>query len=730
LPAVWREAKFSGGYGFAIPPYLKEGVKDGALALHLARHGDVEAALKLADAATAAQVKQHKLDRNYPLEWTRLVSLHLQRVQFSLAAENPDAGQQLVSLHRQLRDLLSEKAQKSSLGQALLPRGLHLLQQAAEAWKATKREAMARQAETWLAKFNAPAWSWPLPTERDAVARHLNPGESWPRGDGTPAFLASVNLRALDLSTLPVPHHGAEACWLFFEADDDLTELVIAYRPELTDYEQAAQWAPDLVARRETKPKVGVFLAAGNPYVGGVVQVQFAAVKPASLPRELGPLSLDRSFEQNRRLFAWKQRGDSIAVSDAKALAAVPLPTGERRPKQAQLEADATGDLLKQLQFSFASDNQTTLAAVAGPLWKALGPGKVEQQAGFELTWDDGRTRYQLGFPNVSEKSITLAVADSAGQDAAKRLAAAQARDLADRQARLKKNQPLTKLPRNLENFALRAPRATVERMIPASAVRRDVPQGVMAVFMAQPAAGDVAVRDLFARFNKQDQLVELRIRYFDVPGKTGGFTRKLEGLKASHGQGEALKDDASAFADLPTRPYPFVHLRWQDDLTCLTAQSDGGALELTLRDCPPTHAEGTPLPPFTFLARGPQGIDLGTARSEVLKQGAVPAGDALLVELKKGPYDSLLVWFDGEQASRIVARTRRDSAVAPQPAKVLPETWARDVKAIGWPWRQDFIGKTPQSWTTFDERTRYRLFWQEDNNGTHLLVEWKDLPR
>ena len=52
-------------------------------------------------------------------------------------------------------------------------------------------------------------------------------------------------------------------------------------------------------------------------------------------------------------------------------------------------------------------------------------------------------------------------------------------------------------------------------------------------------------------------------------------------------------------YSDLPPRKMAVTHLGWRDDLTCLTAWSDGNALELTLRDCPPAHPDGAPLPAF-----------------------------------------------------------------------------------------------------------------------------------
>ena len=46
---VFRAAAYSEKAGFSLPPYVKAGDADAAVALHLARLGDHEAALKLND---------------------------------------------------------------------------------------------------------------------------------------------------------------------------------------------------------------------------------------------------------------------------------------------------------------------------------------------------------------------------------------------------------------------------------------------------------------------------------------------------------------------------------------------------------------------------------------------------------------------------------------------------------------------------------------------------------
>src|SRR5579875_3674537 len=110
-PAVavgFVEAKFSAAAGFSLPPYLKEGQKDSAVALHLASLGDQEAARKLADPADKdllAKIDASRCERNYPIEWTRLASLVLQSAELKLANGEPEGAAELVLLHRQLRSL-------------------------------------------------------------------------------------------------------------------------------------------------------------------------------------------------------------------------------------------------------------------------------------------------------------------------------------------------------------------------------------------------------------------------------------------------------------------------------------------------------------------------------------------------------------------------------------------------------------------------------------------------
>jgi hypothetical protein len=152
---VLRQAEYSKKLGISLPPYVKEGQHDSLLARHLARHGDVEAALLLVDPAdkeSREQIEASRGNRNYPLEWTRLVALSLQEGQLKMALGDVDGATELVLLHRQLRTLLDAKAAAGPLGAALLLIGQRALKDAVVEWResANKKPAVAEVIEATL----------------------------------------------------------------------------------------------------------------------------------------------------------------------------------------------------------------------------------------------------------------------------------------------------------------------------------------------------------------------------------------------------------------------------------------------------------------------------------------------------------------------------------------------------------------------------------------------------
>src|SRR5262249_37083957 len=120
---VWQVATYVSEVGFSLPPYLQPRVKDNALAWHLARHGDLEAARKIAGPGQEEKLVQlHRslYDRNYPVEWTRLVGRVVEYEQLRLLRLGEGVGV-LGSVHRQLGQVLDAKARQAPLGVALLP---------------------------------------------------------------------------------------------------------------------------------------------------------------------------------------------------------------------------------------------------------------------------------------------------------------------------------------------------------------------------------------------------------------------------------------------------------------------------------------------------------------------------------------------------------------------------------------------------------------------------------
>ena len=102
---IFREASLSPSMGVSLPPYLSLGERDAAVALHVARFGDHEAAVKLlppGDADLLKRIDACRGEKDYPLEWSRLVGLLLTSSQLKLASGDVEAATRLVLVHQQL----------------------------------------------------------------------------------------------------------------------------------------------------------------------------------------------------------------------------------------------------------------------------------------------------------------------------------------------------------------------------------------------------------------------------------------------------------------------------------------------------------------------------------------------------------------------------------------------------------------------------------------------------
>ncbi len=275
------------------------------------------------------------------------------------------------------------------------------------------------------------------------------------------------------------------------------------------------------------------------------------------------------------------------------------------------------------------------------------------------------------------------------------------------------------------------------------SIVKQNVPGGLMVTFIGEAPKGapDLA-RQAFIRFDNRGRVIELRTRYSE--GSTGNNWKQtlVNNLKRHCGAPtERPGTWVALWADLPPRKPAATLYSWHDDLAVLTCQRDPWALELTLRDAAGADPDApSPLPALQFLPRGPAGeVALGTRRDHLTpsageKPKTLSDGGLLLPPRGAGPYDSLMVWLDGDRVTRIVVRYAQAAPARARPAQLaqlLTEAWGRDGRALGWPMRQDMAdGQALQGLGWHDDRTRVRLFWQDAENGPpRLYAEWKEVP-
>jgi hypothetical protein len=774
---VLREAHYSAATGFSLPPYVGEGSKDSALALHLARYGDWKAAQQLVepgDTETAAQIEAARLGRVYPLEWTRFVGLLLHAAQVRLATGDVDGGTELIVLHRQLRSVLDPKAAKGLLGVTLLSRGRETLTRAAAAWRAAKREELAAQADAAVADWGevpALAISLQLGTPRAQVSRLLRSG-----GEGR-AMPALCTTRAFDLWDLPFPDEGAEAVVACFDDAGRLADVFITYRAGFGEYfPEPGQLAFLLEERplhgeqiqnatglRSRAYHIGelnctVFVVLRGAGVGAFVRLGNGQEgKPsADLARDFGAAHLDRTFEQGRILLAPEQPGEKDLTITGKALAELRNPLPALKLTQAELRRESGHNLVSALVLRYAesSSGPPPLHQVALPLWAALGAGQMQgvsdQNGGhLALVWRDAHTQYTLRMPYDTVHPVELEARDRhEPAHGAEREAAAAALDRRERQQRLEAHKPLVRLARYLAQIELGMTRSQVRQTLPPgkSVLKRDVPGGLLVTFRGEPAKNETAVlRQLFVQFDQAERVVEVRASYVEGPAAGQNHAWMSDLLRPIKKRAGAPSQAASSWTTIwndlpPQKPAPLLY-RWQDDITCVAFQRDAGGVEIVVRDRSHDPELGQPLPPAEYLPRGPVNCPLRIARPALLQSWKVAepnltADGALVLRPPQGsPLDAILVWFDNNQAVRILARHAPTGTHVTNPAEwaqALGDAWGRELGTLGWPCREDFAtNEVVQSLGWHDDRTRIRMFWQESETGPpRIFTEWKDLPR
>jgi hypothetical protein len=788
---VFTRSVYSEAAGFSLPPYLKQGAKDPVVALHLARNGDREAALKLADPADKAFVSEidaWRGERNYPVEWTRLVALTLQSAQFKVAHGQIEGATELVLLHKQLRELLDAKAAKGPLGAALLPLGREALKLAVPAWREPKenKPLLAQDVEAALAEWGdiaAPVFGLTSHARKDEITQLLGVvGEGRTISAAKPEEVE----RSLDFLGVPLAHEGAKAVVAFLDAKDRLDDLLILYKPKINEhYPEPEHLAHHLVESGfvSQKPISGpgqvrqVFEGGGLNYdvtlfthsnaAGAVIRLvpsAHADAKNSAVfarnPREFGAIGLDRGYEANRLRLDPFAPGEPVKFEKTATLQKIAQPVAAFSPNGVILKREPGFDLLASVTLHWPADvSLDGLYRLGLPLWSAYGKSRLETVEDVEggslvLTWENATTRLRLVVPNA-EKSPELIAEDARGkQGLAARADVAAKIDRDERLARLEAGKPETRLPRALEVNALTTNGLQFEGLhlgidreealaaLPNTQTlrRQTLTDGLSLLFLSEPPPkATFWARQMFLRFGQDKKLVEVRVRYQEGPAQPSPQAPGLlESLQRTAGAPEELPAPwAALWTDISApRRHPILY-RWRDDATLLTFQRDEGGAEVTLRDCPADYPLGLNLPPLQFCSRGVETCALGDLRTQVLERynnkqpHKLGNGAEVLTEPVASPYDVLLVWYEKGKVSRIIGRQRAKSGVAAnEVGAALQTAWSVNIDHLGYVRRfEGQRGQVQAAYGWHDDVTRVRTFAQETEEGIRLFTEFRDWP-
>jgi len=774
---VWREAKYSEALHLSLPSYATENAKDSTLACHLARYGDSEAAKGLVESSDSPGLQKilaDASDRCYPAEWTRVVALLFHTAEMRLAAGEVEGATELVLLHQQLRQILDSKAAKAALGAALLCRGFEVLALASSAWRADKQTEVADQIDTALKEWgDRPAATSvaSLGRPRAEIGRILKD-----MGHGRAAII-SPPARALDLLELPFPAYDSEAYVAFFDDSDCLSEGWLTYGEKArAQFREPADLAYRLNAERLAgSPTSPDFTLPGAVYTGGGIEYDVAYPPPgagvgaivrivststskrsvsAALSREFGAANLDRTFEQNRvRLFP-NLRKDVLTLNQPKTLSLLINPVRALKADEVVIHKEVGHDLVAGLSIRYpvGSGGAPLLHQLLGELWQAAGPSAVrevhkENGTYLAFAWHDPRTRYSVYMPFVGSEPLVFEGTDVEGPNQlSNRDARALAFDRKERSERIRAGNLTTRVSRSLDQVELGMTHVQVEKILPGgkNAVRQAMPGGLTVTLFGDPRDSEpFTLRQIFVRFDKSDRVAEIRCLYDDGDERSGNgdwATEMLNALKKQAGAPLPVPPPwLRVTADAQSKKPDPIFFSWRDDASCLCYERDSGGVQVCLRDCPPDHPDGEPLPPLEFLARGTENCLLGMTQSDMLQKWKMEKpeftvdGALILRPPATSALDVMLVWFEKDRAARIVGRHRPDNVKRTSPAQwadAITMIWRRDFSALGWPRRHDLTRDNAlQSLVWYDEETRVQMFWQEsDGDQVYLYTEWKDL--
>jgi hypothetical protein len=263
---------------------------------------------------------------------------------------------------------------------------------------------------------------------------------------------------------------------------------------------------------------------------------------------------------------------------------------------------------------------------------------------------------------------------------------------------------------------------------LPAGALKRGLPGGVLVTVVGSPPEAGQTFRELFVQFNEAGEVAGVRARYAGTAAKAGVARKLLASLETRAG----VPEENSRGAGSPS-------YRWRDDLTSVVWARDGSGVDVTLRDRLPGQDGDTPRS-MTYLPRGPEGCLLATTGDELRRawgvRGPAAVGQPLVLTPKEGgPYDALLVWLEGDRVARVVALHKEPEQADMSPAQAgtaVTEAWGREAALLGWPRLQDVAaGAAVRSWANYDDRTRVRIFWQQNaGEAPRVYTEWRDQGR
>jgi hypothetical protein len=779
---VFQNAVFSPRAGLTLPSYADDGKKDPVLALHLARFGDADGALLLTDPGDAAlrgQIEALRAERNYPVEWTRLVAMVQSVSELRLANGDTKAAETLIQVHKQLRNVLDSKAATGPLGSWLLSGGHRSLEAAGVAWDDLRKSGYAADVAAALGDWGnvpAPVASLAPGAAREAVERVFPPvGNAH-----AVTALGGAAERAFDLLALPLPADEVEGLTAFLDGKDQLAEIAVLYRPragqtypELASLAQrlaafgiAGQDAPSVEGTfRQIFPVGGMnfdlMLVPRGSTIGGLARVsgpQPAVAFMAPDPRDFGAIHFDRSFEQNRVAVAPEQRAaDTLSVTKATEVRRVAPPGPVRgravalpSPASLQLRRLEGYDLLAGLNLRWErGQNASALTRLALPLWAAYGAPRFEPAydsigGHLALVWEGEGMAYTLRLPHDADQPPDFKAEDRRGASgASEREKAAATFDRDQRAVRIAAGTPLQRLPRAFEEamaLQLGASRAEAEAALPGSQSLRKSPiDGGWSVIFLKPSAGSSAAapQQLFVRFGPDERVAELRLRYRERAVPKGDNTPTLLArLSAAGGAPETL---AAPWAGLwiglaQQKPFPAL-FRWKDDTTVMTLERDGGGAEVTLLDRPANRSDGVELPPLRFTSRGVEGCSLGDSRPSVLQHWKIASptttadGGVVLPMPKSSPYEAVVAYFDNDKVVRVLAYHKvKSNLQANEVATALEEAWGRDLVHLGCLRRQDNPeGSLLAGFGWHDDVTRVRTFSRDSDQGPRVYTEWRE---